>query len=357
MSRRGLAFLAITAACLLLGGGWVLVAASKDASTTSSARVEVAPRASGAPQPLHDSTLPGDGARARPRSGPEAPVALGGNLLVRAVDPGDRRLNGRVAAVAGGGGGAAGEAGGLACQRVHMAAGAGLCLALAPSGVEYRARIFDRNYAVRHELTLVGLPSRARVSPGGRWGALTTFVSGDSYAAPGEFSTRTWIIDMRSGQRVADLERFTVVNDGERVDAPDFNLWGVTFRRDEDSFYATLATGGERYLVKGSLRDRRMELLRQNVECPSLSPDGTRLAYKKRVGGVEDWRLHVLDLRSGRDVALAEKRSIDDQAEWLSEETIVYGDGRSVWAVRADGGGRPQRLLARADSPAATREG
>jgi hypothetical protein len=337
MSSRGLVFVAIAFGCLLLGGGWVLVS-SKDASTTSNARVKLA----------------SDGPSAA-ESQPGAAVKLDGELLVRTVDPKDPRLNGRVERVAMGTGKRAGETGQLACQRVYMAAGAGLCLALAPSGVEYRARIFDRRFHVRHELALPGLPSRARVSPGGRWGALTTFTSGDAYAAASAFSTRTWIIDMRSGRRVADLERFTATKADKRIDSPDFNYWGVTFARDEDTFYATLATGGQRYLVKGSLAGRRVELMQTNVECPSLSPDGTRIAYKKRVGKVQDWRLHVLDLQTGRDVELAERRSIDDQAEWLNDETVVYGDGQSVWAVRADGEGRPRRLLARADSPAAAR--
>ena len=192
---------------------------------------------------------------AETQSSSGAPVKLGGELLVRSVDPKDPRLNGPVARVAVGAGKRAGGTGRLACQRVYMAAGAGLCLALAPSGVEYRARIFDRRYHVRHELTLSGLPSRARVSPGGRWGAVTTFTTGDSYTTPGQFSTRTWIIDMRSGRRTADLERFEAVKDGKRFDSPDFNYWGVTFARDEDTFYATLSTGGQRYLVKGSLRE------------------------------------------------------------------------------------------------------
>jgi hypothetical protein len=148
--------------------------------------------------------------------------------------------------------------------------------------------------------------------------------------------------------RVGDRGR---ARDGRRIDSPDFNFWGVTFASGDDRFYATLATGGERYLVRGSLRARRVELLRENVECPSLSPDGTRLAYKRRVGGPEDWRLHVLDLRTMRHVPLAERRSIDDQVEWLNDRTVVYGDGRDVWAARADGRGRPRRVLLRADSP------
>jgi hypothetical protein len=334
MSSRGFAFAGILIACVLLGAGWVLISA-RTASTTSTARAQLA-----SPARATDAG---------------APVKLGGRLLVRTVDPSKPRLNGRLSEAALGASRRAVDAGGLACQRVYAAAGAGLCLALAPSGVEYRARIFDRHHRVRHELTLSGLPSRARVSPGGRWGALTTFASGDSYAAPGQFSTRTWIIDMRSGRRVADLERFEVLKRGKRLDSPDFNFWGVTFARDEDTFYATLATRGRRYLVKGSLGERRVSLVRENVECPSLSPDGARLAYKRRVGGVEHWRLHVLDLATGRDVALAERRSIDDQAEWLNDETVVYGDGRSVWAARSDGAGQPQRLLTRADSPAAVR--
>ena len=75
-----------------------------------------------------------------------------------------------------------------------------------------------------------------------------------------------------------------MTKDGQRIDRPDFNFWGVTFARDRTSFYATLATGAQRYLVQGSVLARAMEVLHENVECPSLSPDGRRLAYKRRVG-------------------------------------------------------------------------
>jgi hypothetical protein len=339
MRSRGVVFGAIAALCLLLGGGWVLVASQRAGPSTSSARVAFAAD--------RDAWVEATGASPLARRAPGAPRAV----VVRAVDPSDSRLNGRVARVSLDDEGSATRIVGLACQRVHMAAGAGLCLALAPSGVDYVARFFDRRFRVRGEVALDGLPSRARVSANGRFGSITTFVAGHSYARAGEFSTNTTIVDMRRRKPLANLEQFEVFRDGERLDAPDFNFWGVTFAYDDDRFYATLATDGRRFLVEGSLRRRQMRVLRENVECPSLSPEGTRLAYKKRVGGEEDWRLHVLDLRTMRDVALAERRSIDDQAEWLDERTVLYGDEHDVWAVRADGTGHPRRLLRRAASP------
>jgi hypothetical protein len=329
MRRRGLVFGLVVLGCLLLGGGWIVVSSQQSRATTSDARAGVA-----------------GGER----------LDLRGRVLVRAVTGGDERLNGKVALLELGPGGERSPAGRLACQRVYQAAGRGICLSVAASGVDYRLQTFNSRGRPLHERALTGLPSRARVSPSGRWGSVTTFVTGHSYAAPGTFSTKTTILDMRSGEEVGDLEDFSVEKDGETIDAPDFNFWGTTFSRDDDTFYATLATGGETYLVKGSLRERRLRVLRENVECPSLSPDETRVAYKKLVGGPNEWRLHVLDLSSGRDVALAEKRSIDDQVEWLDDEVVLYGEDASVWATRADGSGRPERVLARAASPAVLRD-
>ena len=159
-------------------------------------------------------------------------------------------------------------------------------------------------------------------------------MTGHSYASSGEFSTNTRLLDLRRGRYIADLEDFTVRNDGERMEAPDFNFWGVTFERDGDSFYATLSTGSHRYLVHGSVRARRVEVLRDQVECPSLSPDGTRIAYKRTLGGGR-WRPHVLDLRTGADRPLAESRSIDDQLEWAGNRFVLYGDGQDVYLVAA----------------------
>jgi hypothetical protein len=277
------------------------------------------------------------------------------DVLVRAVDPARATLEGRIYSVSPDGTGRPAAQKGPACLRFYEAGDGALCLTVARSGVDFRAIILDGHMRTRHTLTLTGLPSRARVSPNGRIGAMTTFVSGDSYTSPGQFSTRTSLLDLASGRTITDLEKFTVTKDGERIHSPDFNFWGVTFARDSDEFYATLATGEHHYLVHGSVRARAVEVIHDNVECPSLSPDGTRIAYKRRDGKPWRWRLHVLDLATGADAAVSERRPIDDQAEWLDNRTLLYGIGVDVWSAPADGSGRPQRFLADAASPSTQR--
>jgi hypothetical protein len=244
---------------------------------------------------------------------------------------------------------------GRLCERVYAVAAGGICVARSHSLVgAYEAQILGQDGRLRHKLALTGVPSRARVSADGRYGATTTFVSGDSYAKPGAFSTRTLIIDMKRGEPIADLETFTTSERGRVLDAADVQFWGVTFARDSDTFYATLATGGKTHLIKGSVSQRTAQVIHDNVECPSLSPDGTRIGYKKLVGDGA-WRFHILDLRSGADVALAETRSVDDQLEWLDDHALLYHEGNDIWTVPADGSGAPRRYIAGADSPAVVR--
>jgi hypothetical protein len=239
----------------------------------------------------------------------------------------------------------------LRCDRVYYADGRGLCLT-ATSGFSsrYVAKIFDAKFHVLHQVRIAGLPSRARVSPDGLLGSSTVFVNGDSYA-PGQFSTRTIVIDMRTGREVASLEKFTVTKDGVRFTHRNFNFWGVTFAAGDDRFYATLGSGAKTYLVEGSLLARSMRVIHEHVECPSLSPDGTRIAFKRSTGGHGAWRLYVLDLHTMREHALAETTSIDDQAEWLDNGHVLYWRAGGVWKVRADGTGRPVQLLSDASSP------
>jgi hypothetical protein len=246
---------------------------------------------------------------------------------------------------------------GRICERVYASATGGICIARARSLLgAYEAELLAPDGRVRHRVGLSGIPSRARVSPDGRYGATTMFVTGHSYTAPGSFSTQTLLIDMRTGKAIADLESFTVSRAGRVVDAADVQFWGVTFARDSDRFYATLATAGKTYLIEGRVSARTARVIRENVECPSLSPDGTRIGYKKLVGAkTRTWRFHVLELATGRDTPLAETRSVDDQLEWLDDGHLLYGESGAIWTVPADGTGAPRRYLAQADSPAVVR--
>ena len=56
------------------------------------------------------------------------------------------------------------------------------------------------------------------------------------------------------------------------------------------------------------------------------------------------WRLHILDLNTGHEAIVNETRSVDDQAEWLDNDHLLYGLPRNVagsastdiWLARAD---------------------
>ncbi|MFQ6143968.1 TolB family protein [Streptomyces seoulensis] len=246
------------------------------------------------------------------------------------------------------------------CLRFYAAAGTGVCLQAVhgPISDTYRALILDAHLKERARYAVPGIPSRARVSPTGHFAAWTAFVGGDSYAGT-NFSTRAAIVDVRTGRLTATLETFHIIKDGHPYTSPDVNFWGVTFASDDRTFYATLATKGKTYLVRGDLTTKTLTTIHPNVECPSLSPDGTRIAYKKRVPGLPKdapWRLYVLNLRTMRETALAETRSVDDQAVWKNPQTIVYalpGDyGADLYTVPANGTGHATRINTAAVSPA-----
>ena len=246
----------------------------------------------------------------------------------------------------------------MTCERVSFAGGRGLCLHV-DRGVfnRYTALLLDGQLRAGPSIKLQGLPSRTRAAADGQVGAVTVFVTGDDYAS--EFSTRTTIVDLSSGDEIGELEQFATWRNGARFRAVDFNFWGVTFARDTNTFYASLRSAGTTYLVRGELGLRRLTVLRMGVECPSLSPDGRLLAYKKRVGPSPDsWRLHVLELATNVERIIdGETRYIDDQVEWLDSQHVLYAIPRrttaisDVWVAPVDGGGSARIFLSEAESP------
>jgi hypothetical protein len=255
-------------------------------------------------------------------------------------------------------------AAGLTCERVSYSRERGICLQ-ADRGVftTYTAIVFDRDFNPVRTIKLDGSPSRTRISPDGRVGTITIFVGKDLGYTSSTFSTRAILLDMASGEVLTDLEQFTTWRNGARFTAADFNFWGVTFARDSNVFYASLRTQSTTYLVRGDLALRKLTVLHENVECPSLSPDNRLIAYKRRVGPQpEAWRLYTLDLATmaERPVA-AETRFIDDQAEWLDDQHVLYGVPRQgaattdAWVAPIDGAGPARVFLEEAESPIVVR--
>lgn len=259
----------------------------------------------------------------------------------------------------------------LFCDRVDFSSGNGVCLhADRGSLTTHYAIGFNDKMQRMWSFKLNGLPSRVRLSPSGRLAAITIFLIGQSYTSL-NFATQTMIVNAATGQVLVDnLETFSVTREGAEFKAKDFNFWGVTFAQDENRFYATLWTAGNTYLVAGDLEKHTAQVVHDNVECPALSPDNTRIAFKKRrVGGLLEgrritWHLTVLDLKTGTETPLGENRSVDDQVEWLDNDHILYAlseneKGASastdIWVLPATANGTPELLLKGGFSPAVVR--
>ena len=249
----------------------------------------------------------------------------------------------------------------LLCQRVYTSAQDGLCM-----GAGQTASAFDARFQSGATFQQSGIPTRTRVAASASIGSMTWFVAGHSYA-DANYSTRTLLVDPHGGSTLADLEQFEITRDGAPFRAVDFNFWGVTFTPDASHFYATLASGGLTYLIYGDVAAKTAQVLRSNVECPSLSPDGTRLIFKKRVDPetAGNWRLAVLDVATLQDTPVpGENHSVDDQVEWLDDNHILYAlqdEGppatiaQDIWMATLDGSEHPRKLLKGAMSPAVIR--
>ncbi|MFW5473108.1 hypothetical protein ACOCJ5_07360 [Knoellia sp. CPCC 206450] len=250
---------------------------------------------------------------------------------------------------------------GLVCERVHVSRGGGVCVDVDRGSVTTaRVLLLGPDLRVRHTLTTPGIPSRARVSADGRWGATTTFVFGHSYA-DGSFSTQTEIYDMQAGRSLGNLEDFDVTRGGAPVRSADLNVWGVTFAREGTTFYATVMTGGRKHLARGDSATRTLTLLDVSAECPSLSPSGEHVAYKSATGPTT-WEVKVRRLSDGSETVIRTARSVDDQIEWLDDERILFGLAppgggatSDVWVAPADGSAPAELLIPAAWSPAVVR--
>ena len=328
--KRIMLFAAVAGPALALAIGYVIRARNQERHPAAAAGADEVTRARAAPHVFfRDLELEPEGTFGRLALAPLA--ADGDGARARTVSP-------------------------LSCVRVHVGGDRGLCLEMHDENARKATlRVFDGDLHELWSTPLDGLPSRARVSPDGKLGAVTVFVTGHDYS-DGDMSTRTSIFDLRALRvLIKDMEELPVTRDGKRVEAVDENFWGVTFAPSGPTFHATLGAEGDTWLLEGDLEARTLRTLRKQVECPSRSPDGTKLAFKKRRPGTEGWRLHVLELATLQERALDEPRSIDDQVEWLDDARILYKHGANIYALGIAPGSKPEVFLERASSPSVVR--
>lgn len=255
------------------------------------------------------------------------------------------------------------------CERVHAAADLGVCLArdeavLVPS---FRTEFFRADTPGLPEIRSYNspLPSRARVSPTGLWTSTTGFVSGSSYADIGGDTQTLVTVDQADDRRaLAGLVQFEILDAGGAYEGAERQFWGLSFV-DDDDFWVTGFFGEQPELLTGTISRRVLNTTGIIGSCPSLSPDGKHLVYK--YGPDDSYRLTVRNLETGEEWPLGEDRSVDDQVEWLDDDTILYSihpdgtDGSDalpqfdIWKLDIAPGSVPELFLPAANSPAVVR--
>ena len=112
----------------------------------------------------------------------------------------------------------------------------------------------------------------------------------------------------------------------------------------------------------GDVRTGELRVVHENASCPEVSPNGSTIVAKELRG--EAFQLVAINTQTGERRDLAETRSVDDQVEWIDDNTIVYGlpnpdagtvgqPALDIWVLNVNDGSAPRLLLAFADSPAA----
>ena len=187
----------------------------------------------------------------------------------------------------------------LSCERLHFSVDRGVCLT-AERGMftSYGATVFDSDFQTLHRLRLGGLPGRGARHP--RRSSRGHHRVRERALLRGAATSDTHVVHRPPHWRARAREHGDVHGAARRRHHPGsgLQLLGGHLLR-ETAIGSTRRSGraGQTYLIEGNLEPREARVVRGGVECPALSPDNTRVAFKKRTGGVISavtWRLRRL---------------------------------------------------------------
>lgn len=210
----------------------------------------------------------------------------------------------------------------FACQQVDFAGGKGVCLkTTASKAAPYEGFVFDGALHFLRHLTLSGNPLAVRVRNDGLVAAYTVgaYADRDEVTGPPPL-TRVFFVELATGKTLP-LDGFAVLHQPKKP--AGVRLFAdVTFDAAHlNRFYAVMVEGRRHELVRGDWTRGTVTVVRQNVESPAVSPEGTKIAYIT-VGAHP--QLSVLDLATGRSHTVAEHRDVEDQPTWLDANRILY---------------------------------
>jgi hypothetical protein len=171
--------------------------------------------------------------------------------------------------------------------------------------------------------------SRTRISADGTAMAWTNFNTDAGYEDIGmeeQLFTSTYVGRVINNTPVSsNLRQWSLFKDGTKISNENLNYWGVTYHpKNSQTFLVTVSFKGIHYLAQGDMVTQQIKILHPNVECPSYSPDGQLIAFKKRKDATT-WSPAILELRTFKEIVFNQlNESVDDQIDWLDANTLIY---------------------------------
>lgn len=224
----------------------------------------------------------------------------------------------------------------LKCMRIHSASSGELaCMTqIVPQGLPNAGKlsppmvyIYSADLRILYAHPATGnTPSRVQMSADGSMVGFTSFTSGTSYAdgAGVNFMTSTRVGPADKPDQTSNLKDWRLLQDGKVLRSPNVQYWGVSFLpQNSNFFYVTVYINDARHIARGDVRQRELVIIFTGAECPSVSPDGTRIAVKRQISRTS-WRPAVITLDTLAVTEFDVKDFVDDQIVWFNNGVLMF---------------------------------